>query len=40
MTASLEKLAAVIKIIGVLLQMKVYLLWIRDNSINQDIADN
>ena len=36
-TASLEKLGNVIKIIGVLQQMKVYLLWSRDNSINQDI---
>jgi hypothetical protein len=29
-TASLEKLGNVIKIIGVLLQMKVYLLWSKD----------
>ena len=32
-TASLEKLGNVIKIIGVLLQMKVYLLWSRDQKI-------
>ena len=32
-TASLEKLGNVIKIIGVLLQMKVYLLWSKDQQI-------